>query len=134
MPDDKFFTTQRKPNIIAGDYSTAFHTLAEAGSAVYPQGTVLVMDDTTGKLKVFSSDTAVKAHYDLFVLLEEEVTADKDKKVAVITRGRINAGALILNKSGDKLTTAVNGCQIEGWLGNKFELVHFENRDNIIKE
>ncbi|MEI0538013.1 hypothetical protein [Brachyspira pulli] len=134
MEGSKFFTTHRKPNIIAGDYSTDFHTLAEASSAVYPQGTVLVMDDTTGKLKVFSSDTAVKAHYDLFVLLEEEVTADKDKKVAVITRGRINAGALILNKSGDKLTTAVNGCQIEGWLGNKFELVHFENRDNIIKE
>ena len=134
MADSKFFTTQRKPNIITGEYSTVFHTLAAASSAVYPQGTVLVMDETTGKLKVFSSDTAAKANYDLYILLEDEVTADKDKKVAVITRGRINAGALILNKSGDKLTTAVNGCQIEGWLGNKFELVHFENRDNIIKE
>ena len=134
MADSKFFTTQRKPNIIAGEYSTVFYTLAEASSAVYPQGTVLVMDETTGKLKVFSSDAAAKANYDLYILLEDEVTADKDKKVSVITRGTINAGALVLNKSGDKLTTAVNGCQIEGWLRNKFELIHFENRDNIIKE
>ena len=134
MADSKFFKTKRKPNIIAGKYSTVFHTLAEASSAVYPQGTVLVMDETTGKLKVFSSDTAVKANYDLYILLEDEVTADKDKKVSVITRGTINAEALVLNKSGDKLTTAVNGCQISGWLNTKFRIVNFQNFDNYLKD
>ena len=128
------FRTQRTPELLVGEYTTARLTLTEASSAKYVKGTVLVMDDTTGKLKVFSSDAAAKANYDLYILLEDEVTADKDKKVSVITRGTINSGALVLNKSGDTLTTAVNGCQIEGWLGNKFELVHFENRDNIIKE
>lgn len=128
------FRTQRTPELLVGEYTTARLTLTEASSAKYVKGTVLVMDDTTGKLKVFSSDIAAKANYDLYILLEDEVTADKDKKVSVITRGTINSGALVLNKSTDTLTTAVNGCQIEGWLRNKFELIHFENRDNIIKE
>ncbi len=128
------FRTQRTPELLVGEYTTARLTLTEASSAKYVKGTVLVMDDTTGKLKVFSSDTEAKANYDLYILLEDEVTADKDKTVSVVSRGKINGGKIVLNKSGDKLTTAVNGCQIEGWLGNKFELVHFENRDNIIKE
>ena len=128
------FRTQQTADLLAGEYTTARLTLAEASSAKYVKGTVLVVDDTTGKLVVFSSDTAAKANYDLYILLEDEVTADKDKTVSVVSRGKINGGKIVLNKSGDKLTTAVNGCQIEGWLGNKFELVHFENRDNIIKE
>lgn len=128
------FRTQRTPELLVGEYTTARLTLAEASSAKYVKGTVLVMDDTTGKLKVFSSDTEVKANYDLYILLEDEVTADKDKTVSVVSSGKINAGKIVLNKSGDKLTTAVNGCQISGWLNTKFRIVNFQNFDNYLKD
>ena len=97
------FRTQRTADLLAGEYTTARLTLAEASSAKYVKGTVLVVDDTTGKLVVFSSDTAAKANYDLYILLENEVTADKDKTVSVVSSGKINEGKIVLNKSGDKL-------------------------------
>uniref|UniRef100_UPI003F4B34CD hypothetical protein n=1 Tax=Brachyspira catarrhinii TaxID=2528966 RepID=UPI003F4B34CD len=128
------FRTQRTPELLVGEYTTARLTLAEASSAKYVKGTVLVMDDTTGKLKVFSSDTEAKVNYDLYILLENEVTADKDKTVSVVSSGKINAGKIVLNKSGDKLTTAVNGCQISGWLNTKFRIVNFQNFDNYLKD
>ena len=128
------FRTQQTADLLAGEYTTARLTLAEASSAKYVKGTVLVMEDTTGKLKVFSSDTAVKANYDLYILLENEVTADKDKTVSVVSSGKINGEKIVLNKSGDKLTTAVNGCQISGWLNIKFRIVNFQNFDNYLKD
>lgn len=128
------FRTQRTADLLAGEYTTARLTLAEASSAKYVKGTVLVVDDTTGKLVVFSSDTAAKANYDLYILLENEVTADKDKTVSVVSSGKINEGKIVLNKSGDKLTTAVNGFQILGWLNIKFNVVHFQNFDNYLKD
>lgn len=128
------FRTQQTADLLAGECTTARLTLAEASSAKYVKGTVLVMEDTTGKLKVFSSDTAVKANYDLYILLENEVTADKDKTVSVVSSGKINGEKIVLNKSGDKLTTAVNGCQISGWLNTKFRIINFQNFDNYLKD
>ena len=128
------FITQQTPDLLVGSYSTTRLTLKEASSAKYVKGTVLVVDDATGKLVVFTSDLAAKANYDLYILLENEVTADKDKVVYVVSHGYINGGKIVLNKSGDKLITVVNGCQILGWLSLKFNIVNFQNFDNYLKD
>lgn len=126
------FTTRRHAEITVGKpYTTKKLTLASAESAEYKAGTVMLLDPTTNKLSVFKSDTAgTVANYDLYILLNENVKADKDKMVDVVASGYINSEALIFNKSEDTLKTLVNGVQIQTWLSNKFTLEYWEDKDN----